>query len=143
MSRPGRAGQVWMAVLIGLLLTAASGCDVISTGTTVRLINNTNYVLETIVLYHKEQLIPEFRLKDVGTEARYTIPAGETVTFSRDCDALQAIRVEGDLKILFGLGPSKTSRVYRDGTDFGCNDTLTFTFTTNSLGTSLNIAFGN
>ena len=132
---PRQAGKASAVMAVGLVvLAAASGCDFTSTGTTVRLINNSDFAVEAIVLYHEDQLIPEFLLEEVGSELQYTIPAGETVSFSRDCDDLQAIRVAGDLQVLLGLGPSKTSNVYRDGTDFGCNDTITFTFTSDSLG---------
>ncbi len=134
----------WLGTaMVAVLLATAVGCDVISTGTTVRLINNASYAVKATVLYHENQLIPEALLKEVGTELQYTIPDGGTVSFSQDCDDLQAIQVAGDLQGIFGLGGSKTSRVYRDGDDFGCNDAITFTFTSDALGTSLNISFSN
>jgi hypothetical protein len=109
--------------------------------TTVELRNNTAFPVETRVLYDDDQNILEDVLEEIGNELELTIPAGGAQVISRDCDDLQAIRVEGDLQIIGGLGPSTTSNVYRDGDDFGCGDTLTFTFTAPAVPTDLDVSF--
>jgi hypothetical protein len=54
---------------------------------------------------------------------------GKTETFTRDCDQLQAIVIDDtDLMVIGQLGPETDTDVLRDGDDFGCGDTLVFTF---------------
>ena len=67
----------------------------------------------------------------------------DAFTFTRDCDDLQAIMIEdADLQVLGGLiTPDADTDVLRDGSDFGCGDTLTFTFSHPDIALSLNIAF--
>ena len=114
------------------LLTTMSGCgliDQIPGRTTVRLINNSDFDVEIVIFFDKEQDIPESVLTELGTEMRFTLaPAGVT-SFSRDCDLLQAIIVENArLSIIGEVGPETSTDVLRDGSDFGCGDTLTLTF---------------
>ena len=110
---------------------------------TVNLINNGDFTVEVQIFVHSDQNVLETLIDDVGEELNFSVPAGSTVTFTRECDDLQAIIIEdADLQILGGLiTPDADTGVLRDGSDFGCGDTLTFTFTHPDLALSLNIAF--
>jgi hypothetical protein len=48
---------------------------------------------------------------------------------------------DADLQIVGGIGPETDTRVYRDGDDFNCGDSITFTFDHPTLPTSLNVNF--
>ena len=53
----------------------------------------------------------------------------DTRSFTQSCDDLQAIMIEdADLQIIGGIGPEANTDVLRDGDDFGCGDTIVFTF---------------
>lgn len=118
------------------LLAAAlcAGCDALLDFlqprlVTVRLVNNGSFPVEVLLLYSSEQDIPEELLSEVGDEVQVTIPAGETTTFSRSCDDLQAIIIEdADLMVIGQIGPEAGTGVLRDGDEFGCGDTIIFTF---------------
>jgi hypothetical protein len=112
--------------LIGLLPTAQ---------TRVELVNNGDFPVEVELFYDNEQDIPESLLTtDAGTRVVFNVGVGETSSFSRDCDDLQAIIVsDADLLIIGGIGPEASSNVLRDGDDFGCGDTIVFTFDHSNL----------
>ena len=127
-----------MRALIGGMLCAAAtlplaSCDALSlllpTTVTVRLVNNSEFPVEVKLYTSDTQEFLDFVLTELGDERNYTIPAGETVTFTEACDDLQAIVIDdADLQVLGGIGPEATSDELHDGDDFGCGDTITFTF---------------
>ena len=82
-------------------------------------------------------------MEEVGEELNLSVPAGSTVSFTRDCDDLQAIMIaDADLLVVGNLiSPEADTDVLRDGSDFSCGDTLTFTFTHPDIPISLNIGF--
>ncbi len=101
------------------------GLDIV----TVRVVNNGDFPIVVEIYYAGEQLIPEGLLTSTGTRVELTVLPGQTETFTRECDDLQAIIVnDADLQVLGGVGPEARSDVLRDGTDYGCRDTITFTF---------------
>ena len=120
---------------VGLLLFAGLvACDsrvglVRPSDTTVVLVNNSDFAVEVKLFYDDDQNILEALLTEIGEEMTLTIGAGEQRTFSRDCDDLQAIIIEdADLLLVGQLGPEVKTDVLRDGNEFGCGDTITFTF---------------
>ena len=131
-------------VPVVVLAMLSSGCGLLSpSSVTVNLVNNGDFTVEVQIFVHSDQNVFETLIDDVGEELNFSVPAGSTVSFTRDCDDLQAIIIEdADLQILGGLfTPDADTGVLRDGSDFGCGDTLTFTFTHPDLALSLNIAF--
>lgn len=121
-------------LILILLLPALGSCDAFvgffqPTTTTVRLVNNADFDVQTTLYYSSEQLVPEDVLITAGTELSYTLSPGETASFSRDCDDLQAVIVDdADLQVIGGGGPEARSDVQRDGTNYNCGDIITFTF---------------
>ncbi len=118
---------------IVLVLPLAAGCDAVggiltSTTVTVELVNNGDYNVEATLFYYDDQDIAEALLTKIGTQLEYTIEPGETVTFTRDCDDLQAIIVEDAELQAPLLKPDDDSPVQRDGDVFGCGDRIVFTF---------------
>ncbi len=107
---------------------------------TVELVNDTPFDVDVEMYYSDEQDIPEFALtSDLGTRIDRTVPAGEVDRFTRDCDQLQAIII--DKAVLQSLlQPQEGTDVLRDGHEFGCGDTISFGFTSTSLGTNFEIA---
>jgi len=105
------------------------------------LVNNASFPVHVDVYYGDNQNVLASVLEEFGQHVEFFIEAGASQEISRDCDELQAIMVKGDLQILGGVGPSETTRVYRDGSDFGCGDTITFTFTQSITVTDLDISF--
>jgi len=125
----------WLGgVSLSVVVLVVLGCDLLvgflpATRTTVRLVNLSDFRVEVTIFIDEEQDLPEEALTQVGTEIQFTIAAGETVTFSRDCGELQVIIVDdADLRIIGGIGPEAQSDVLRDGDDYGCGDTIIFTF---------------
>ena len=127
-------GKILTAGIAAILVTAAVGCEALvgllrPSETTVVLVNNSDFDVEVVLFYDDDQNILEALLTDVGQEMQITLAAGEQSTFSRDCDDLQAIIIEdADLLLIGQLGPEANTDVLRDGDDFGCGDTITFTF---------------
>ena len=110
--------------------------------TTVRLLNNAESEVDVQLFYGDDQNALEAVIEEFGSEVNQVLSAGGAFSFSRDCDDLQAIFInDADLNIVGTIGPEASTDVYRDGSDFGCGDTITFTFTQNALATDLDIAF--
>ena len=122
-----------VAVLVCLSVNLA-GCDSLvgllrPTETTIVLANDSDFDVEVVLFYGADQNILEALLTGIGEEMTLTIGAGEQSTFSRDCDDLQAIIIDdADLLLVGQLGPEVKTDVLRDGNEFGCGDTITFTF---------------
>ncbi|MCK4658802.1 MAG: hypothetical protein KAV82_04700 [Phycisphaerae bacterium] len=132
-------------LLIALGLPLAAGCDAVGNilapdTVTVSLVNGTGYDVGVQLFIYDNQDILEVILTELGSELNYTIPAGETTTFTRDCDDLQAIIIEeAELRVLGSLGPEAGTDVLRDGDDFHCGDHIIFTFTSTDI-TDLDVA---
>lgn len=124
-----------LAVAVLACLSAGpAGCDSLvgllrSRETSVVLANDSDFDVEIVLFYDEDQNILELLLTHIGEEMRLTIGAGEQSAFSRDCDDLQAIIIDdADLLVIGQLGPEVKTDVLRDGNEFGCGDTITFTF---------------
>ena len=124
-----------LAVAVLVCLSAGlAGCDSLvgflrERETTIVLANDSDFDVEVVLFYGADQNILEALLTGIGEEMTLTIGAGEQSTFSRDCDDLQAIIIDdADLLLVGQLGPEVKTDVLRDGNEFGCGDTITFTF---------------
>jgi hypothetical protein len=121
------------ALALGMLIPLTGCPELIGflqpNSTTVRLINNSDFDVDVVLYYDEDQNVLDSLIDDAGTRVEYTLAPGETQQFSRDCDDLQAIKiVDADLRVVGQIGPQASTDVFRDGDDFGCNDTITFTF---------------
>ena len=89
-------------VAAAVLATLISGCGLVSpSSVTVDLVNNGDFVVEVQVFVHDDQNVLRSLIDNVGEELNFSVPAGATVTFTRDCDDLQAIIInDADLQIL-------------------------------------------
>lgn len=130
-----RLEQLVLALLILTLIMLLVGCDQLGDwlgsqrATRVEVTNNGEFPVEAVFFLDDEQDIPGELLEEIGERIELTIEPGETVPFTRDCDDLQAIVLDAaDLRVVGAVGPETSSDVLRDGTDFNCRDTITFTF---------------
>ena len=101
-----------LAVAVLVCLSAGlAGCDSLvgllrPRETTIVLANASDFDVEIVLFYDEDQNILELLLTEIGEEMRLTIGAGEQITFSRDCDDLQAIIIDdADLLLIGQLGP--------------------------------------
>ncbi len=121
-------------LMLVVLLLSSWSCEALlgilsPTLVAVALVNDSDYPVDVTLFIDDEQLMPGFLLTETGTELEFTVQPGETTTFTRDCDDLQAIVIEdADLRMVGGLGPEANTDVLRDGDDFGCGDVIVFTF---------------
>lgn len=123
--------------MIGTLLVLVAGCDALTPllGTlqpnlvTVELVNNSDFAVEGTLFYDDDQDTLEEILVETGTERAFTLAAGGRSSFSVNCDDLQAIIIDNaGLQIVGDVGPEANTDILRDGDDFGCGDTIVFTF---------------
>jgi len=132
----------WAVVTIIACVPWIIGGCLSPSNTFVELVNNAEHPVEVTLYYGSSQYTTKELLEAFGTQRQFTLAAGQPAFFSDDCDRLQAIVIDkAELSLIGTIGPSTSSRVYRDGTDFGCGNTITFTFTEAQLGTEINIAF--
>ncbi len=121
-------------VVLACMSTGLVGCNSLvgllrPSETTIVLANDSDFDIGVLLFYGDDQNILEALLTEIGEEMTLRIGAGEQVTFSRDCDELQAIIIDdADLLLIGQLGPEVKTDVLRDGDEFGCGDTITFTF---------------
>ncbi|UCG32689.1 MAG: hypothetical protein JSU68_13610 [Phycisphaerales bacterium] len=112
-----------------------------SSRVTVELVNNGNLPVQVEIYIADEQLIPEALLTSVGEKIEITVDPDSTERVSRDCDELQALIIEEARVMIAGLpGPGDDTEVLRDGDDFSCGDTVTFTFEYLPVPIALNIS---
>ncbi|NOX57343.1 MAG: hypothetical protein GXP29_00600 [Planctomycetes bacterium] len=125
-----------------LTLTCATGCGVLGSlgdllganRVTVRLINNsTQFDVDVEIRYGDENLELKDLLKAFGRRTDRSIPPGETVEFSRDCDELEAIFID-EAKLQAPLTNIKEdTNVLVDGSDFSCGDTIVYSFSHSAI----------
>ena len=140
--------RVATITLTSVLLLSAGGCDALlgvlpPRVTSVRLVNNSDFSVSVVIFISDEQDIPEDLLtqEDIGTRLDFTLLPGESTSFSRDCDDLQAIIIDdADLLVIGQIGPEARTDVFRDGSDFGCGDTISFTFDHSAFLTDFHIS---
>ncbi len=97
--------------------------------TSVQFINNSTLGVDVQFFYGDEQLATKTTLQLAGEEQNLNVPAGGTRSLSFPCDSLQAIYIEEAALTLPGeLGPERDTEILRDGDDFNCGDTITYTF---------------
>lgn len=115
-------------------MVMSAGCDAAlnvlqPNTTTVLLANNSDFNVQATVIIDDDQNIPRELLEEIGETITYDLSPGETASLRRECDDLQAVVIDdADLDVVGAIGPSTSSDVLRDGDDFGCGDTITFTF---------------
>jgi len=108
---------------------------------TVRLVNNSDFSVDGQLFTDDEQDLPREVLVQVGTERTFNLAAGEMQVFTMACDDLQSIVIDdADLRVLVGVSPDASTDVLRDGDDFGCGDTVTFTFSHSAVLVDFDIA---
>ncbi len=141
---------LWIVVAALGTSMLVAGCESLSgllsflspTLVTVSLVNGADFPVDVAILIGDEQDIPEFLLKETGDELDFSVSAGETQTFSRECGELQAIMIEdADLRFIGGVGPDASTEVLRDGDHFSCGSTLTFTFSHSAIITDFDVDF--
>lgn len=129
-----------LAALLPFLLLG--GCLPNANQTTVLLTNSADFPVTVQLFYSDQQEVTEELLKSLGTEVNVALQPQETFPIARDCDNLQAVIIaDSELQVIGGIGPNASTRVYRDGDDFNCGDTVIFTFSQDNLGTQLDISF--
>jgi hypothetical protein len=134
-----------------VMVLALAGCGAADTvvdalvndGITVILQNaSDDYEVQVELYYDDFQDVPESVLTSLGRRRDYTISPGAAITFTEECDDLQAIIIDdADLVVIGSIGPETSTDVLRDGTHFGCNDTLTFTFDHSELVVDFDVTF--
>ncbi len=124
------------------IVCLVAGCDVLTlllpSTVTVSLVNNGSFSVDGELYYDEDESaldaidsingLDNF-LREFGTRVEFDVAPGATSTFTRSCDDLQAIFIDdADLRVLVGLSPDDDTDVLREGTDFSCGDTITYTF---------------
>ncbi len=132
---------VWLLVVLAVMGCDGIGSLIRSSTVTVLLVNNSDHTVTVTIFIADQQDIPKFGLTSLGERIERTVQAGTTDSFTRDCDDLQAIIVDNaDLEVPGGLlKPDTSTGVLRDGTDFSCGDSITFTFDHSSLLVDFNV----
>lgn len=133
--------------VLACVATAVSGCSFLAglVGTnrvTVRLVNNSDFPVDVRIAIDDQQDVIESAIDDLGTELDFTLAAGESTEFSRDCDSLQAIKViDAKLQVAGAIGPTAQSSILRDGDEFNCGDTIVFTFDHSGIIVDFDVSF--
>lgn len=137
--KTSRIATAALSILCGLSL---AGCPLVGGNTTtVVLDNQATFPVDVVMYIGGDQNVLRDILTAVGEEITVTVAPGATRTIRRDCDDLQAVVIDNaKLQVIGGIGPEEDTQVLRDGSDFGCGDTIRFTFTDSALFTNLDIS---
>ncbi|RMF73922.1 MAG: hypothetical protein D6744_15105 [Planctomycetota bacterium] len=134
--------RIAAAALSVVCSLSLAGCPLVGVPiTTVVLDNQATFPVEVVMYVGPDQNVLRDVLTAFGEEITVTVPAGATRVIRRNCDELQAVVIDNaKLLVLGGIGPEEDTQVLRDGSDFGCGDTIRFTFTDSALFTNLDIS---
>lgn len=131
---------------LGCVIATMTGCGALigllsARGVTIQLVNNGDFDVEVDMFTSDDQNVLEVFLTEFGERVTRTIAPGETVTVAGSCDDVQAIIIsDADLRVVGGVGPEADTDVLRDGDDFSCGDSITFTFDHSALITDFDVA---
>ncbi len=139
-------------VVVGGVL-ALAGCDALSlflpNTVTVSLINNGTLPVDGQLFYDSDEsaldLLNDISaldnfIREFGDEIQFDLAGGETMTFTRSCNDLQVIFIDDANVRLAGIVTSDDNTdPIREGQDFVCGSTITYTFESNDLGLGLSI----
>lgn len=124
------AGFTTGCALLQIAALVAAGQD---RNITVVFVNTTDSTVEVELATSDQDDVPGDVLDDIGELLNFNVTAGNTTRFTLTCDEAQSIAVtDADLLIGGELGPETQSGVLTDGDDFGCGDTITFTFSSDN-----------
>ncbi len=130
------------------MVCLVAGCDalvlLLPRTVTVRLVNNGDFSVDGELYYHDDESALDLLnsidtldnfIREFGTKVDFEVAAGETFSFTESCNDLEAIFIDdADLRVIAGFSPDDDTEVLRDGTDFSCGDTITYTFDHLELG---------
>ncbi|HKQ50528.1 MAG TPA: hypothetical protein VJZ71_20825 [Phycisphaerae bacterium] len=130
--------------MFAALVIAVGGCELFfnlgQNRTSVRLVNNADFTVEVDLYISNEQDIPREVLTVLGDKLEFTLAPGESTSFMRDCDDLQAVVIDdANLRDSGFFEPDADTNVLRDDGDFDCGDTIVFTFDHSSAVTDFHI----
>lgn len=131
MRRMERIPVVGMMIVVG---ASMAGCDALfgvltPNRTGVVLDNRGDYPVDVVLYYGDAQETPKDAVRLFGHKREFHLEAGGKGSFSLPCDELQVVFIdEADLRIVGSIGPESDTSVLRDGSDFNCGNTITFTF---------------
>lgn len=134
-----------LTCVLALPIISLTGCGALisildESTTKVQMINPGDYNVDVTIYTSEDQNVLEAVLTSIGNESDYNVPANDSITFAMDCDELQAIIIDkAEISITGDIGPDQQSDVLRDGSDFNCGDTITFTFDYAAIPTELEI----
>jgi hypothetical protein len=123
-----------LSVVFWPITLTSVGCDALlglfsASTITITLVNQGDFIVDGTFLTSDTQEIPELLLTQTGDATDFVLQPGQSMTFIRSCDDVQALMIEdADLQVLGGIGPEAQTGVFRDGDDFGCGDRITLTF---------------
>src|SRR5262245_47897706 len=109
--------RLMVLVVVSPVLVSASGCGLLvglvdPPLTTVRLVNNADFNVNVVLYYDNEQDAPRDLLTEVGTRMEFNLTPGQTVSFDRDCTALQSVVIDNaELVVIGQIGPEAGSEV--------------------------------
>jgi len=117
-----------MSLMLGFGCSALIGLVQPST-VTVQIVNNGTFPIVTTFYIDKDENIFDFLIKELGTKIEDTVQAGQSTTLTRSCSDLGAIILDkAELQIVGSVGPDTSDGILRQGEDFSCGDTITYTF---------------
>jgi hypothetical protein len=141
-----RIAVLGLAGLMPALVSCEAALDIVgnlvgSDTTTVRLVNEASSPVTVTLFFGDDQNALEAVLTEFGTEREFTLQPGDSQQFSEPCEDLQAVIIDNaKLNLLGQIGPEADTDVQRDGDDFNCGDTVTFTFDGQAIPLELNIS---
>ena len=148
--------QKLLAILVGTSMLALSSCNALSfllpNTVTVALVNPGTLDVDGQLFYDDDEtalnLLNDINaldnfLREFGQQFDFVVPAGDTVTFTRSCNDLQAIFVDdANVRIAGVVTSDDDTNPIREGDDFICGSTITYTFVYSDLGLGMNITTG-
>ncbi len=146
----------FLTVLVLSSTLALAGCDALSfllpNTVTVSLVNAGSLDVDGQIFYDDDEsalnLLDSISsldnfLREFGQELNFTLAPGETMNFTRSCSALQAIFIDdANVRVLGVVTSDDETNVIREGNDFTCGSTITYTFEYSDLGLGLAIRTG-
>jgi hypothetical protein len=130
--------RIAVMMTLSLLGITLAGCDGLGgligvirpDRVTVQLVNSTDFEVDVMlrVSASDDITIKDF-LDELGQELTFILAAGQSTSFSRDCDDLGSIRVEdADMLIIGEVGPDEETEPINLEREFDCGDTIRYTF---------------
>lgn len=122
-------------VIAAAITTSVAGCGsflallLASKSTTFHIVNNGQFPVDVTAHYSNDPNVTAADLSSNGNKVMFSLEPNGSNDITHNCADIKAFVIDNALLRVSGdAGPTTSSQVFREGSDFSCGDTVNLSF---------------